>query len=227
MKPTPLHQKIIDCKKCDRLIDWCQKIAFEKRKSYSDQTYWGKPVPGFGDLNAQLLIVGLAPAAHGANRTGRMFTGDNSGLWLYRALYEHGYSSHLESKHHTDELVLSNVFITAVVHCAPPDNKPTLGEISECSSYLHEEFSEMKRIKVVLALGSIAWNTVVSIAKKNGWISEKPKFAHGAKAKIGPYWLIGSYHPSQQNTFTKRLTKPMFDSIFHTIGQSLTSIGRK
>jgi len=227
MKPIPLHQKIIDCKKCGRLIDWCQKIAFEKRKSYSDQNYWGKPVPGFGDLNAQLLIVGLAPAAHGANRTGRMFTGDNSGLWLYRALYEHGYSSQPESIHHTDELVLSNAFITAVVHCAPPDNKPTTDEINACLTYLDDELSQMKQVKVILALGSVAWNAVFSIAKKNNWALQKVKFSHGATARIGSYRLIGSYHPSQQNTFTKRLTKPMFDSIFHTIGQSLTSIDRK
>lgn len=211
---TKLHQNIIDCNRCDRLRTWCKKIALEKRKSFSQDTYWGKPVPGFGDPSAELLILGLAPAAHGANRTGRMFTGDNSGLWLYRALYEHGFSSQPESKHHTDSLLLSNAYITAVVHCAPPDNKPTLDEIQACTNYLNDELKQMKDVKVILALGSIAWNAIQGIGKESGLITSKSKFGHNTTMQMGPYQLIGSYHPSQQNTFTKRLTKPMFDDVF-------------
>ncbi len=217
MSLPQIQDQIIHCNQCDRLRDWCKKIAVEKRKSFSQDTYWGKPVPGFGDPHAQLLILGLAPAAHGANRTGRMFTGDNSGLWLYRALYEHGYSSVAESKHHTDSLILSNAYITAVVHCAPPDNKPSLEEIKTCTNYLMDELSAMKEVKVILALGSIAWNAIQGIGKENDWIVSKGKFGHGSVMQMGPYQLIGSYHPSQQNTFTKRLTKPMFDNVFTKI----------
>ncbi len=221
MTISSLHQKIVQCQKCDRLITWCKNIATKKRKSFSNDTYWGKPVPSFGDPNAKLFILGLAPASHGANRTGRMFTGDHSGLWLYRALFEHGYCSLAESKHHTDSLVLSNAFITTVVHCAPPDNKPTHDEINSCAPYLHEELAEMKNVQVILALGAIAWNAIQEVGKSKGWIKQKGKFAHGVIKQMGPYTLIGSYHPSQQNTFTKRLTKPMFDSIFIQIRKIL------
>lgn len=221
MSVNQIHQSIIDCQNCSRLRTWCKKVAVEKRKSFANDTYWGKPVPAFGDVNSQLLILGLAPAAHGANRTGRMFTGDNSGLWLYRALFEHGYSNLAESIHRTDSLILSNAYITAVVHCAPPDNKPTPNEIQTCMNYLRQELDSMKRVKVVLALGSIAWNAFFQIAKERGWANRKEDFGHGKVLNIGPYQLIGSYHPSQQNTFTKRLTKPMFDEIFIQIKRIL------
>ena len=213
MTISSIHQKIIACNKCSRLRSWCEEIALKKRKSFSADVYWGKPVPAFGDEHAQLLIVGLAPAAHGANRTGRMFTGDNSGLWLYRALYEHGFSNRENSVSKSDDLRLKNAYITATVHCAPPDNKPSKEETIACLDYLNQEINAMKNIKVILALGSIAWESVFKLIG-NG---TKPKFGHGVIAQVGKYAVIGSYHPSQQNTFTKRLTKPMFDSIFEKI----------
>ena len=222
MSLEKIHIRITQCTKCDRLTDWCKKIAQEKRKSFENDIYWGKPVPGFGDPKAQIMIIGLAPAAHGANRTGRMFTGDNSGLWLYRALYENNLSNLPESKHKADLLKLSNVYITATVHCAPPDNKPTLDEIHTCMNYLREELDTMKSVKVIIALGSIAWNTFFQIAKERGWIQKKEKFGHGVVIDVGPYKFIGSYHPSQQNTFTKRLTHEMFDSIFKSAKQLLS-----
>jgi uracil-DNA glycosylase family 4 len=217
MPISQIEHRITECNRCDRLRTWCKKVAVEKRKSFQNDTYWGKPVHGFGDHNARLLIVGLAPAAHGANRTGRMFTGDNSGLWLYRALFEHGFSNQQESIHRTDQLKLSNAYITAVVHCAPPDNKPTTDEIGTCISYLRDELDAMKNLTTILSLGSISWDAIQNIGKEKGWITKKRKFGHGATMQMGPYQLIGSYHPSQQNTFTKRLTKEMFDAIFSTI----------
>lgn len=215
------HLNITACNKCERLRAWCKKVALEKRKSFMQETYWGKPVSAFGDPAAEVLILGLAPAAHGANRTGRMFTGDNSGLWLYRALYEHGFSNKPVSTSSTDDLKLSNAYITAVVHCAPPDNKPSMDETQTCLQYFREELSLMKDVKVIVCLGSIAWNAFFQIAKENQWISQKPKFGHGVVATAGKYQVIGSYHPSQQNTFTKRLTKEMFDSIFIEINKIL------
>lgn len=213
MTISSIHQTIIACNKCSRLRSWCVEIALKKRKSFSADVYWGKPVPAFGDEHAQVLIVGLAPAAHGANRTGRMFTGDNSGLWLYRALYEHGFSNRENSISKSDDLRLKNAYITATVHCAPPDNKPSKEEMIACLDYLDQEINAMKNIKVILALGSIAWDSVFKLIGKG----TKPKFGHGVVAHVGKYAVIGSYHPSQQNTFTKRLTKPMFDSIFEKI----------
>jgi uracil-DNA glycosylase family 4 len=208
MSVEKIHTRIIECSKCVRLITWCKKIEKEKRKSFAQDTYWGKPVPAFGDPNAQILILGLAPAAHGANRTGRMFTGDNSGLWLYRALFENNLSNLPESKHKTDSLKLSNVYITATVHCAPPDNKPTTEEIQTCMNYFREELNVMKNVKVIIALGSIAWNAFFQgIAKEKGWACIERKIRTRCQlSQVGPYQLIGSYHPSQQNTFTKRLT---------------------
>lgn len=220
MPLSSIHQQIIDCKKCTRLRDWCEKIAREKRKSFKNDEYWGKPVPAFGDHDAQLLIVGLAPAAHGANRTGRMFTGDNSGLWLYRALFEHGFANKETSVSKDDDLKLNGAYITAAVHCAPPDNKPTPGEMKVCMNYLGQEIEAMKHVRVILALGSIAWDTVFKLIGQG----TKPKFGHGAIAQMGKFIVVGSYHPSQQNTFTKRLTKPMFDDIFRTIKQKLNNL---
>jgi uracil-DNA glycosylase family 4 len=217
-----IQDDIVSCQKCPRLIAWCSKIAQEKRKSFLSETYWGKPVPSFGDPNAQVIFLGLAPAAHGANRTGRMFTGDNSGLWLYRALFEHGFSNQPESKTSTDSLKLSNAYITAVVHCAPPDNKPEMEEIQTCMNHLRKELETLENARIIVALGSLAWNAFFQIAKENGWIDKKPKFSHGALEKAGPYQIVGSYHPSQQNTFTKRLTKQMFDDIFLKIKKLLS-----
>lgn len=182
-----------------------------------DWDYWGKPVPNFGDSRAEVLIVGLAPAAHGANRTSRMFTGDRSGEWLYRALHKAGFANQPTSVNKDDGLQLINCAITATAHCAPPDNKPTNDELENCREYLTNSFKALP-VKVVIALGGIAWDAALREIDELGWrnlTEKKPKFSHGAQVKLaGGRTLIGSYHPSQQNTFTKRLTEPMFDKVF-------------
>lgn len=213
-----LNQKIIRCTSCDRLLAHCQKIAEEKRKSFRDWEYWGKPVPNFGDAQAELLIVGLAPAAHGANRTGRMFTGDRSGDWLYRALYKAGFANQPEAESCSDGLQLQNCAITATCHCAPPANKPSREEIEHCHGWM-EQTVELLPVKVFLALGQIGWKSVLDFKKRQGQLTGKrPAFSHGAIYQFSDgHWLVGSYHPSQQNTFTGRLTEPMFDSVFELV----------
>jgi uracil-DNA glycosylase family 4 len=207
-----LHQNIIQCNKCSRLREHCKKIGREKRKAFSTDTYWAKPVPGFGDPKAELIIVGLAPAAHGANRTGRIFTGDRSGEWLYRALFKAGFGSQPNSTHAKDGLHLINSYITSVAHCAPPENKPTLTEIKKCEPYLQSEIELFRKAKAWVALGQIAYHSLWKIFETG---RTRPAFAHG---KIIPLnstqHLILSYHPSQQNTFTGRLTEKMFDDIW-------------
>lgn len=206
---------VVDCERCPRLRKYCRKIAQEKRKSFQEWEYWGRPVPNFGDSKAKLLIVGLAPAAHGANRTGRMFTGDRSGDWLYRALFRAGFANQAECVSSDDGLKLKSAFITAVAHCAPPDNKPTTQEIANCRSYLTEAFRKIP-FKVVVALGQIAWEASWrELQDLNLTPEKKVKFGHGVCVNLSDgRLLIGSYHPSQQNTFTGRLTESMFDSIF-------------
>lgn len=206
---------VVDCERCPRLRKYCQKIAKEKRKSFLDWEYWGRPVPNFGDARAKLLIVGLAPAAHGANRTGRMFTGDRSGDWLYRALFRAGFANQAECISADDGLKLTGALITAVAHCAPPDNKPTPQEITNCRSYLTETFRKTP-FKVVVALGQIAWNASWrELQDLNLVPAKKVKFGHGVCVDLKDgRLLLGSYHPSQQNTFTGRLTEAMFDSVF-------------
>lgn len=210
-----LNRKIVGCQRCPRLREHCGEIARKKRRSFIDWEYWGRPVPNFGDAGAQLLIVGLAPAAHGANRTGRMFTGDRSGEWLYRALHKAGFASQAEATSRGDGLQLINCAITAVCHCAPPDNKPTKEEISHCREWLVDTF-EQTTPAVFLALGQIAWKGVCDLAFERHWLSGKrPKFGHAAQASMSDgRWLLGSYHPSQQNTFTGRMTESMFDAVF-------------
>lgn len=210
-----LDQDVISCARCPRLRAHCQKIAREKKKSHADEIYWGLPVPDFGDPKASLLILGLAPAAHGANRTGRMFTGDRSGLWLYRALFRAGFANKESSEHKDDGLKLRDALITAVAHCAPPDNKPLPEEIENCSEYLVRNLDLVKP-KVILALGSIAWNAAFAHLKTRGqWTKSRPAFSHLCETRINESLLvIGSYHPSQQNTFTGRLTEDMFDAVF-------------
>jgi uracil-DNA glycosylase family 4 len=214
-----IHRKITRCNACPRLRKHCLKIAKEKRKAFSDETYYGKPVTGFGDPWAQLVLVGLAPAAHGANRTGRIFTGDQSGKWLYRALFKAGFSNQAESSHLRDGLKLNHVYVSCVVKCAPPDNKPSVVEQARCVSFLEDELAALPRAKVYLALGQIALNGLWPILKqKYSLTNSKPPFGHGLKSEISPgIWLFCSYHPSQQNTFTGRLTEPMFDSVFSDI----------
>ncbi len=212
MELQALNETIITCRKCPRLVAWREKVGSEKRKSFAQDTYWAKPVPNLlpGDDSAPThLIVGLAPAAHGANRTGRMFTGDRSGEWLYRALHKVGAASQAESLSLDDGLVLRKTCITAVCHCAPPDNKPTPEEIHSCQEYLFQTWNAYPW-RAVLCLGSLAWNAVIDLNE----IRPRPKFSHGAEVDLGNGTvLFGSYHPSQQNTFTGRLTEEMLDSV--------------
>ncbi len=190
-------------------------MAQEKRREFRNETYWGRPVPGFGDPNASILIVGLAPAAHGANRTGRMFTGDRSGLWLYRALYKVGFANQESSMGKDDGLELKSVYVSAVVRCAPPQNKPAPKERDQCVAYLIEELQLLPLCKVIVCLGAFAWNGVLRAMSTMGHKAvPKPRFGHHAHVNIGSYVLLGCYHPSQQNTFTGRLTEKMLDQIF-------------
>ena len=201
-----LNQEIIACRACPRLVEWRERVACEKRKAYVDCEYWGKPVPNFGDPDADRLIVGLAPAAHGANRTGRMFTGDRSGDWLYRALYKAGVASVPKSDSVDDSLKLKGVLITAVAHCAPPGNKPLPSEFANCATFLHRTLV-MREWKAILCLGSIAWaHALRALGDRN-----RP-FGHGHVLHLpSGMKLVASYHPSQQNTFTGKLTEEMLD----------------
>lgn len=212
-----LQKQIVRCKECPRLVSHRKQIALTKRPQYRDWTYWGKPVPSFGDPQARLLIIGLAPAAHGGNRTGRIFTGDRSGEWLFRALYETDFANQPTSIHREDGLTLKDCYITAVIHCAPPQNKPTPGEISRCRSYLTAELQMLKSVRVVVALGRIAFENYLTTRLTVGLPvpSPRPRFAHGKvyRLKAGPA-LVASYHPSQQNTLTGRLSRQMLKTVF-------------
>ena len=210
-----LNQRIVTCQECPRLRQHCRDIAQQKRRAYRDWHYWGQPVPNFGDPRARLLVVGLAPAAHGANRTGRMFTGDRSGQWLYGALYRTGFANQAVAESANDGLVLHGCAVTAVCHCAPPDNRPTRQEIANCRTWLQQTIDRVP-VTVLVALGQLAWNAVLAEAVRREWHSgRRPRFAHGAEAPLSAQrWLLASYHPSQQNTFTGRLTQPMLDQVF-------------
>ena len=212
-----LNKTIVACRRCPRLVRWRERSAKSPPRRYAGQDYWAKPLPGFGDPKARVLIVGLAPAAHGGNRTGRMFTGDRSGDWLYGALYDAGFANQANSDHRGDGLKLDDCYITAAVHCAPPGNKPALSEFRRCRPYLVQELKLFPQLKVVIVLGKIAFDSFLAAYRENGSAAPKPrpKFSHGAVVELpqGPR-LICSYHPSQQNTFTGKLTKPMFQSIF-------------
>ena len=215
-----LQRRIVRCRKCPRLIEHCREIAKKKRRAYADETYWGKPVENFGHGRAKLLVMGLAPGAHGANRTGRMFTGDRSGDWLYRAMHKFGFASQAESTGREDGLQMVSAVVSGVCHCAPPDNKPTREEITQCQPFLQQTVQEVEP-DVILALGRLAWTETLRLAKTLEWLSKDdpkpPKFSHGAEYQFpSGVWLIASYHPSQQNTFTGRLTEAMFDAVFAT-----------
>ena len=210
-----LSAQITACESCPRLRKHCLKIAKIKRRSYLEDTYWGKPISGFGDPAARILIIGLAPAAHGANRTGRIFTGDRSGDWLFRALHRAGFANQPTSVHADDGLKLNEVYITCTVKCAPPDNKPTPAEIKRCSSFLSQELESFDDSTLLIALGNLAYTELwKTLEKQQGVKKPKPKFGHGKEALLGSRRILMSFHPSQQNTFTGRLTEPMFDSIF-------------
>jgi uracil-DNA glycosylase family 4 len=220
---TGLQQKIVACERCPRLRAHCRKMAVVKKRAYADWDYWGRPIPNFGTAPAALLIVGLAPAAHGANRTGRMFTGDNSGNWLYRAMHKASFANQPTAEHRADGLELIDCAITAVAHCAPPDNKPTPAEIANCREWLTATI-DLAQPRVLLALGQIAWRAAVEESRRRGWHAGKvPKFGHGALCPLaGGRWLLASYHPSQQNTFTGKLTEPMLDAVFVEARRLLT-----
>ncbi|HLT39164.1 MAG TPA: uracil-DNA glycosylase [Enhygromyxa sp.] len=210
-----LETRLIRCRDCERLVEWREQIGRVKRAAFADQTYWARPVPGFGDPRAKILILGLAPAAHGANRTGRMFTGDRSGDWLYRALHETGFASQPESISRDDGLALTGVWVTSMVKCAPPDNKPTTAERDACHPWVDDELRLLTEVRVIVALGGFGWDGALRLLRDRGHVVKpRPKFSHGVELKIGPYTLLGSYHPSQQNTFTGRLTRPMLRDVF-------------
>jgi uracil-DNA glycosylase family 4 len=219
-----LHKEVIACESCPRLREWCTTVAREKRKSFVEWDYWGKPVPGFGDTNARIWIIGLAPAAHGANRTGRVFTGDRSGDFLFAAMHRVGLANQPTSTRRDDGLKLTDCYISATARCAPPANKPTPVEVKNCSSFLDREWSLLKRKRVVLALGKIAWDAAIDLARRNGCggNARSAGFGHGAVAGLSDrLTLVGSYHVSQQNTFTGKLTEQMFDAVLRKC-QSLT-----
>jgi uracil-DNA glycosylase family 4 len=211
-----LASEIHTCRRCPRLVEWREVCAADPPRRYRGQDYWAKPLDGFGDPAARVAIVGLAPAAHGANRTGRIFTGDRSGEWLYAALHRAGYANRAESERRDDGLRLDDAYVTAVVRCAPPANKPTPQERDNCLPYLERELELLECCRVIVALGAFAWDGVLRAARSLGAdVSRpRPRFGHGAEADLGRWRLLGCFHPSQQNTFTGRLTVPMIDSVF-------------
>ena len=221
------EQELIACRKCPRLVAWREQVAREKRAAFRNWDYWGKPVPGFGDKHASVMIVGLAPGAHGSNRTGRMFTGDASGDFLYPALFRAGFCNQPSAVRRGDGLQLNDIYITAVGRCAPPQNKPTGEEIANCLPYLVQEIRLLKDLQGFVALGSIAFMNLLRIYQFHyGYaFQKKPKFAHGAFYQFsGLPWLLASYHPSRQNTQTGRLTETMFGEIWEIVKEKLTSL---
>ncbi len=213
-----LHAEVTNCVRCLRLRTYCAEVALTKRRSYVEQEYWGRPVPAWGDPLARLWIIGLAPAAHGGNRTGRIFTGDRSGDFLFAGLFRAGYANQPTSLHRDDGLALRDCYISATARCAPPGNKPLPIEVANCSGYLDREWNLLRNKRVILALGGIAWDAALALATRNACelAHPKPKFAHGAVVQLCEgLHLVGSYHVSQQNTFTGRLTGAMFDAVLH------------
>jgi len=221
--PSPawrqLNQEIVSCRACPRLVEHRERVAREKRRQFRDCEYWGKPLPGFGDPNARVVLVGLAPAAHGGNRTGRMFTGDRSGDWLFEALHRAGFADQPLSRDRDDGLRLADAYITAAARCAPPDNKPSRAEIEQCRGYLVREIGLLQRVRVVVVLGRIGMDAYLAARAAAGLSVPRPKpaFGHGVTHWLGDVALVASYHPSQQNTQTGRLTRPMFARVFRMV----------
>ena len=212
MSLDELEQRIVDCRLCPRLVEWREQVAREKRASFADEEYWGRPVPGFGDPRARVFVLGLAPAAHGGNRTGRVFTGDRSGDWLFASLHRTGFANQAESIRAGDGLRLKDLWVAAAVRCAPPANKPLPSERDNCLPYAAEELELLPEARVILCLGAFAWQAACLLLR----IKPRPRFGHGAEfgpPEGGPV-LLGCFHPSQQNTFTGKLTEPMTDAVF-------------
>lgn len=215
-----IRERVVACRACPRLVGWRETVARERTARFADQAYWGRPVPGFGDPRARILVVGLAPAAHGGNRTGRIFTGDRSGDFLFAALHRTGLANQATSTARDDGLELRDVYVTAVVRCCPPANRPRPAERDACLPFLGEELVALERARAIVALGSFAWDGILRSAAGLGHrVRPKPRFGHGAEATVGPYVLLGSFHPSQQNTFTGRLTPEMLDGVFSRAGE--------
>ena len=212
-----LTEEIVKCRLCPRLVAWRERVSADPPRRFAGQDYWARPVPGFGDPHARVLIVGLAPAAHGGNRTGRIFTGDRSGDWLFASLHRTGYANQPTSEHRGDGLRVEDAYVAAVNRCCPPGNKPTPRERDNCLPYLANELKLLERVRVLVALGGLAWDGAIRACSALGHPvpRPRPKFGHAAEARIGPYALLGCYHPSQQNTFTGVLTEEMLDGIFH------------
>jgi uracil-DNA glycosylase family 4 len=206
-----LQQRVVRCRRCPRLVEWRERVAREKRASFADQEYWGRPIPGFGDPQASVYVLGLAPAAHGGNRTGRVFTGDRSGDWLFASMHRTGYANQAESFHILDGLRLDGAWVGAAVRCAPPANRPLPAERDNCLPYAEEELGLLPTVRVVVCLGQFAWNAAARLLA----VRPRPRFGHLAEHTAGDgCTMLGSFHPSQQNTFTGRLTEPMLDAVF-------------
>ena len=238
-----LERDVTRCRRCPRLVAWRERVAREKRRAFANEEYWGRPVPGWGDPEARLLVLGLAPAAHGGNRTGRAFTGDESGRWLYRALWRAGFANQPDSERKGDGLELRDCFVTAAVRCAPPDNRPTTEERDNCRPWLEAEIDRLPRIAVVVALGGFAFDNALRVWRSRGYSAPRPKpaFGHGREVRLvhsgtgsadsgAPQLralvLLASYHPSQQNTFTGVLTESMLDEIFARAGELIDGAPR-
>jgi uracil-DNA glycosylase family 4 len=211
-----LGREVVSCRRCPRLVAWREEVARVKRASFAGEEYWGKPLTGFGDPGARVMVLGLAPAAHGGNRTGRIFTGDRSGDWLFAALWRAGFANQPQSVSRDDGLRLTGCWVTAAVRCAPPANKPTPSERDNCLPFLERELGLLRSVCVIVCLGGFAWDAGLRVLAARGASvpRPKPRFGHGAEAGVGSYTLLGCYHPSQQNTFTGRLTEPMMDAVF-------------
>ena len=209
-----LTADVTECRRCPRLVEWRERVAHDKVARFRSETYWARPVPGFGDPDARILLLGLAPAGHGGNRTGRVFTGDASGDFLFAALHAVGLADRPASRRADDGLTLLDTYITASVRCAPPANKPTIEERDTCAPWLALELGLLARVRVIVALGAFGWDAGLRVLAEQGHaVRPKPRFGHGAEVAIGPYRLLGTYHPSQQNTFTGKLTPPMLQAV--------------
>jgi uracil-DNA glycosylase len=211
-----LEGEVVSCRRCPRLVEWREEVARVKRAAFADQEYWGRPLPGFGDPEAAVLVLGLAPAAHGGNRTGRIFTGDRSGDWLFAALWRAGFANQPQSVARDDGLTLRDCFVTAAVRCAPPANRPLPAERDNCLPYLASELRLLARVRVIVCLGGFGWDAGLRVLAAGGAAlpRPRPRFTHGAEVSVGGYSLLGCYHVSQQNTFTGKLTEPMLDAVF-------------